>query len=325
MKYHTSVRAAVSALALSTGVALATVAIPANAQQLSGGEAAPMSVADVMVDDFIGTIRIREGRELSYSVDMGRDLVSAPKATKTGKKLIISGGQEDGPRRCKINDDQFEMKIPGGKMSPLSDFPVLTITAPKNSAVSVGLRSGKLEMEDAASLSMNFMGCGDAAFANVAGMLDVAILGSGDVVGESAGSASINILGSGDFEIEDVTSSMDISISGSGDVEVGTVAGPLSVNVRGSGDTEIERADTEISIDLKGSGDVSIDSGNVQNFNANVLGSGDVEFNGDANDFSVLLKGSGDVYVARLTGNRVVERHGSGDVRIGSWSSDDKE
>ncbi len=293
---------------------LASGLMPAAAQSGDG--------AVLEISDFVGSVEIKRGDKLGYTLDMNEKLVPKPDIKSTNGKLSIASEQVE-IRNCRVNNDKIKIQVKGSKLSNLEDFPKLVVTLPDNSDVSVKLNSGLLKMGDARNLDVNFTGCGDLYFGDVAHSLDVAIRGSGDVTGASAKEANIAIKGSGDFEIGDVAGPVNLQISGSGDAEFEDVDGDLKVDIVGSGDVEARSVEGDVSIRIKGSGDVEIGDGAAKNFSANVYGSGDVQFNGTADDVSVLLKGSGDVYVARLTGKKVVERHGSGDVRIGSWSSDD--
>lgn len=310
------------ALLAGSGLALAATATGAVAFAQSEKDT---SGAILEIHDFIGTIKIIEGSQLSYELDMGDNLVDKPNIQLESGKLLVDGDNDASVRNCKSNNDKIQLKLKGGDLRDLQDFPELVVTLPAGSNARIGLDSGLLKAGDLNNLELDFSGCGDAYFSDVKNAIDISIRGSGDVTGKSSHQANVSIKGSGDFEIGDVSGPVNLDIAGSGDAKFGDISQAFKVKVMGSGDVRAKSAAEVVSVEVKGSGDVEIDGGTAKNISINVFGSGDVEFNGTADDVSVLLKGSGDVYVARLTGKKVVERHGSGDVRIGSWSSDDRD
>ena len=279
--------------------------------------------ADLVIKGYLGSVEIREGRSTSWDLDMGENLVPMVSVSEEGGRLIVDGGLDEGPRRCENNDRRFELQMEDGPRRPISAFPELVITMPAGADYALEIMGGQMEMAGAANLSLDYFGCGDIKFGNVTDILNLAVYGSGDVEGGSSGPANILIRGSGDVVLGDIDGDADIRIYGSGDVDVGEISGDTTLKIQGSGDIGLGSVQNLLNVDVAGSGDVDIGSGLLAALNIDVLGSGDVQFNGEANDVSVLLKGSGDVYVARSNGNRVVNRYGSGDVRIGSWRSDD--
>lgn len=279
--------------------------------------------ADLVITGYVGSVRIREGRALDWELDMGEGLVPAVSVSEQSGRLIVDGGLEEGPDRCENTDRRFELQMEDGPRRPISAFPELVITMPAGSDYALEIMGGQMEMAGAANLSLDYFGCGDVKFGDVTDILNLSVYGSGDVEGGSTGPAHILIRGSGDVVLGDIDGDAEIQIYGSGDVDVGEISGDTTLKIQGSGDIGLGSVQNLLTVDVAGSGDVDIGSGLLAALNIDVFGSGDVQFNGEANDVSVLLKGSGDVYVARSNGNRVVNRYGSGDVRIGSWRSDD--
>ena len=280
-----------------SAISLAVVCTNAFAEdELAGGSKA----GSLVIEDFIGTIEIREANTFSYSLDMNANLMSEPTISEGGDTLTISGDAGDiKVRECYSKNDTTYLRLKNGDRHALSEFPKLTINMPAGHDASIELINGELDMEDAGNLLLSLKGCGDVEFGNVAGHLDLGIYGSSDVEGGNAISADVSIKGSGDLELGDTVEGMKLSITGSGDVEMGDVGGSLMVDIRGSGDALIGEANELIEVEIRGSGDVEIGGGSVQKFDAKIYGSGEVEFDGTANDVSVLLFGSGDVYVAR--------------------------
>mgnify|MGYP001158278584 FL=1 len=312
---HPMKAAALLTLGAST-VALATQF--AVAQDLKASAANRL-----VIEDFIGSVVIREGATLGYELDMGKGLVPEPRVDVSGGVLMISGDDDLEIDSCRNNNGDLRIELDGGRMEPIRDYPRLTITMPKQTDADIHIAGGTLNMSDANSLRLTHSGCGDTEFSDVSGPLELSILGSGDIQGGSTGAALIAIRGSGDFELDNVNGPAEVAVMGSGDIDIGEVAGRTDLSIMGSGDVSIGTVGDELNLNIKGSGDVEIGGGEVRNLKIDVLGSGDVVFNGGADDVSVLLKGSGDVYVARSNGNRVVSRYGSGDVRIGSWRYND--
>lgn len=319
-----------NSLITSTGLAglllagLGAASMVATAQDLAGGN--PVSAGSarhLMIEDFVGIIEVRNGPAFDYRLEMAQNVVPEPEIEISNGSLKVLGGLEKGPERCNQNNRKFEMQMRGGDKLPISAFPTLIITAPEGTSMDVSVLGGLVTIGDSSDLSLDFKGCGDARFGNVAQNLNLAIYGSGDVTGGNSGAAEIMIKGSGDVSMADIRGDAVIDISGSGDVTIGEISGSSRLKIKGSGDIDIASIASDSDVDLRGSGDIEIARGDVSEFKVNVMGSGDVQFNGGADDVSVLLKGSGDVYVARSNGNRVVSRYGSGDVRIGSWRYDD--
>ncbi len=277
----------------------------------------------VVITDFVGTLEIREGGDLSYDLDMGKGIIGAPELDASPGILTVRGDANTRIETCYSRNDDLWLGLRDGHKARIEDYPLLTITMPSNASIDLEMLGGIASISESAAMVLEFNGCGDVGFDDVAGPASVALYGSGDVVGGDAASLDLVLKGSGDVVMDDISGETRINVEGSGDVELGKVLGKLDVVLSGSADISVDEAAGATDLDLSGSGDIEIDGGEIEKLSISLDGSGDISFNGTAKDVSVLLNGSGDVYVARSDGDRVVERHGSGDVRIGSWRSDD--
>ena len=314
---------AVMGIAGAVAIGATGLAFTASSQtELLGREASP-SEAQLIVHNFIGTLEIRNGRELSYEIDMGEHLIDDVSIFQQQGRLIVDGDPNENIRGCDRDDGSLKLRLDGERMRPIEDYPHLVITLPETASAQLGISAGIVQMSNAQRLDLSFQGCGFSTIGNIMGETDLSLRGSGDINLGNTGPLQILLEGSGDIETGDVDGDARISLIGSGDIVVGDVSGETTVELQGSGDVSVNGAHRYAQVVLLGSGDVEFANGQVQQLGVEVRGSGDVNFNGDADDVSVLLYGAGDVYVAGSTGNRVVNRYGPGDVRIGSWRSDD--
>lgn len=309
------------AAAMMAGVS--ALAFTASSQSNLAGSDLVHHGSELEISGFIGTLEIRNGPSLMYELDMGEHLVPDVDIHHQQGRLVVDGAFNEEIRGCDRDDDEIKLRLRGGAMRPLSDYPHLIITMPHTASVSADIRGGRIHMGDAQSMDLEFEGCGYATFGEIADATRLVLRGSGDITGGNIGPAEILLQGSGDVEAQNVNGDAEITLMGSGDIEMNDVSGQTSVLLQGSGDVSLGRVSQNSNVVVRGSGDVDYASGHLQMLGVELYGSGDVNFNGDADDVSVLLYGSGDVYVAGSTGNRVVNRYGPGDVRIGSWRSDD--
>ncbi len=197
-----------------------------------------------------------------------------------------------------------------------TDLPRISIRAPRALVMSLG-EGSTTEIGPSQALDFDFSGCGSATLADVAGVLDLDVAGSGQIRAGAAQSLNADVAGSGDVVIASVTDGADIDIAGSGTVTITSLNGPLTADGAGSGNVSIQGgAVTMAKIDLAGSGQVDI-AASVQRLEVSIVGSGGVDIAGEVGDIEAEIAGSGSVNARAVTGNIRKEVLGSGDVRVG--------
>lgn len=190
----------------------------------------------------------------------------------------------------------LEVKVKGVGDVAVASAPLITIRAPMDVDIEAGgAVFGSIGRADAVELAS--AGCGDWTVANVAGGLDIAIAGSGDVRAGTSQSLEVSVAGSGDVTAG-ATRSLDASVAGSGDIAVARVDGPIEASIAGSGD-------------------IRIDAGESPKLEASIAGSGDIRFDGEARDVSASVLGSGDVTVRSVSGSLEKSVMGSGEIVVG--------
>ncbi len=197
-----------------------------------------------------------------------------------------------------------------------ADLPRIIIRAPRRLVVSLG-EGGTTEIGATEALDIDFTGCGTATLADVAGVLDVDISGSGQVRAGAVQSLNADLSGSGDMFAAVVAVGADVDSSGSGDLTISSMGGPLTAVGSGSGNLTVQGGSISVAkIDLDGSGDVEIAAA-VQRLEASLSGSGSVDVAGVVGDLEAEIDGSGSITARAVTGNVQREVSGSGDVRVG--------
>ena len=278
-----------------------------------GLDGAASSNASVVVTDFIGVINVttRPGAQFSADLVPGKAVsagaIERPDVDVSRNGVAVHGEDPVRIKNCRTKNDKLHIKVKGDKLRPLSDFPVLNITAPTSADMSIEMSGGEAEIGDTKAVTFKLNGCGDVELGNVADLLKIGIHGSGDIVGGDAGVARVSIHGSGDVELEDVAGDADISIHGSGDVEMGDVDGNVDASIHGSGDIDVAGGDhRKTKVSIHGSGDVDV-GGVTGNLSANIHGSGDIETGPVTGEVSGGPHGSGDLTV---DGKSIKSKHG---------------
>lgn len=107
-----------------------------------------------------------------------------------------------------------------------------------------------------------------------------------------------------------------LSTSSSGDTEVNGFSGDkVDLSLQGSGSVTFNGQYKNIIAKMRGSGDFNLDGGNSDNVEIELFGSGDFNANGKAKTVNIALTGSGDINAEQLTADTVkVTLQGSGNV-----------
>ena len=303
--------------------------------------AAPALAQTVEIVNFIGTVEIVEGSELSVRGE--RDGT----AELRGDSLVVDGGESLKRINCRVRNDRVRIGtggglFGGGDLRPLEDYPALRITAPASTAFVVSDSVVFGSASDLADVDFRSSSCGRFDFADVRGTFSVGQSGSGRVTAGDVGTAELRTSGSGDFEIGDAES-LSFSSSGSGDLAARDISGPASIRTSGSGDAVIVsvggglefrssgsgdilvgRVDGPAELFSTGSGDVAIDGGSITVLDARTTGSGDMEIRASVGDAELRSTGSGDFDLREVTGRLEHSRTGSGTVSVAGERVDRK-
>tara|TARA_R110002073_G_scaffold29837_4_gene93603 strand:+ start:8801 stop:9802 length:1002 start_codon:yes stop_codon:yes gene_type:complete len=326
-----------SALIAGTAFALASLAVIANAATAQD-QGQSYSADTVSIENFIGRVEIRTGSsdQISVAISNTGGLVDNPSVDHSGSRVAIDGGQSIRNLNCSSRGGQIRIGRRWSGQNAISEYPLLTITAPASLALqlrdsafqgssgdlgSLDLTMsscGRFETGDIAhDAEININGSGDITTRAIGGNVDIGINGSGDVVlGTVAGTADVGINGSGDVQMADVGGDAEVGINGSGDVEFGTIAG-LAVRISGSGDVEARSMNGAFSAQIGGSGDIAVRGGRAEPFEVSINGSGDVSFGGTAVNVTVRESGGGDVDIAEIEGSVDWRRNGRSVLRVG--------
>ncbi len=218
---------------------------------------------------------------------------------KKGDRTIVDGDLKwKQIRNCRGGHENGSADVRDMGTVQWKDMPEVIIYTPRD--VEVG-SSGAVwgYMGRANSVNFSNAGCGDWIIANVAGKLDIAQAGSGDVLAGDAGGLDLSVAGSGDTKLKNVTGRADVSIAGSGNVIMASLNGDLDIAIAGSGD-------------------IRIFGGRASNLDVAVAGSGDIRFAGEATKVDASFMGSGDLWVTKA-GSVEKSVMGSGAVHVGSF------
>jgi|GEM_PF-2696073 len=294
--------------------------------------ASTASAQSVEIENFIGTVDIREGATLSIDGD------ARGTAELRGSRLRVDGGESVKGLSCntKRNGDVMIGKGWRSKSakSLTRDYPTLSISAPASTAIVIRDSIVFGEVRNVGEVEASLPSCGKLVFGDVAGGFSVGLSGSADVDAGSVGEADLRTSGSGDFEVVNadslsfkssgsgdlvmraVSGPASVSTSGSGDAVIASVGGGLNFRSTGSGDIVVGHVDGPVEISTTGSGDVEIDRGEVTTLSVRTTGSGDVSIEGSVGDAEISSTGSGDVDIREQTGRLSARASGSGDVTV---------
>ena len=292
--------------------------------------AAPAMAQDITIENFIGTVEIREGSSLSIKGE------ARGTADLSGASLSIDGGEEIKSLSC--NGWNGKMTIGRGwpmrDKRKITDYPTLRITAPTSTALVIrdSLVFGKVS--DLADADLQLSSCGELDMGDVTDTLSVRSSGSADVTARHVGQAELMTSGSGDYELLSAES-LNFRTSGSGDLAMKDVAGPASISTTGSGDIVLvsigdglefrttgsgdflaSEINGPVELSSTGSGDVEIDGGVMDSLSARTTGSGDMEIGGKVGPAELSANGSGDIVVKCQSGDLTHRVGGSGDIRV---------
>lgn len=313
---------AIPALAFSLAACSSATAEAGPALQLAGAESVSFSGDEIEIEDFIGTIVIETGPGMTLSATLESGVavaageLDAPVVRRTKNGVSVEGDDRAKVRNCNTSNGSYHLQIKGHSKRPLSDFPVLRMTAPSNADLDLEIVAGLATIGDVAEADAGVSGCGDITLANVAGELEAGVNGSGDIAAGDVGALSAAIRGSGDIRVGEVAGEAEMSIAGSGDIAVGRVGGEMELNIAGSGDIRAAGGAGELEVNIHGSGDVRIEDGAFGDAELNIAGSGDIRIDGEVRDLAISIAGSGDIRVATATGEVDVSRFGGGDIYV---------
>lgn len=323
-----------------------------------GGE--PVSILEtydadrIVIDDFIGTLTIETaaaGDETELRADLRQDqLALLPISLDNGTLRMEWLGEPDRERRW------WEFWRGRWMADPdrLGNYPNVTLTVPADVTVEVhsiigqwtvgdrqghlvlGADNGRGTIGATQTAEIAVSGDADVTLGPVAGLVEIAISGSGSVIGGNAGEAIVAIAGSGSLELGNVAgaltvavagsgeaeiadaASAEVTISGSGDVELGAVSGAFNAVVLGSGEIDAQSVEGAFYATVSGSGDITVEDGRGSPFEVTIAGSGNVRFEGTGVDVVASLAGSGNLFLGTLEGELTSRTSGSGRVDIGN-------
>ncbi|PHS24764.1 MAG: hypothetical protein COA84_08840 [Robiginitomaculum sp.] len=270
----------------------------------------------LVLENVMGTVHIRttNGSKITVDIDEGARLLDALKVSKR-KGAVVVRGKKVRNVNCSSRNGKVKLSLGknwySGKKHPLEDFPTLTISVPKGTALDIS--GGRVfgEAGNLAEADIQVNGCGNFTVGDVAGELDAQINGSGDfIAGLVGGDLDAQINGSGDLEVKRVGGSADVQINGSGDLFVGDVSGGVDAQINGSGDIVVASVNGPLNLSVNGSGDIQIKGGTATPFHASIAGSGDVAFQGHANGVSARVIGSGDITLDSYEGEFHASKRG---------------
>ncbi|WP_428149000.1 GIN domain-containing protein [Brevundimonas sp.] len=281
---------------------LAALGAAAPASARDGAEVSVRRAAARMV------VIVENRTDVAVEIEDGSADLPRPSVTRVGNEIRIDGGLGRNPiRNCHGGADNARQPGEGASVElrghgrvELSAAPLIVIRTPPRVDVNIEGDAAVFGFvgRGATSVELGNAGCGDWTVANVAGPLEVSLVGSGSIRAGSSESVSASLAGSGDILVGP-TNSLEANIAGSGDVSAATVHGSVEASIAGSGNVRVR-------------------SGDVGTVEANIVGSGDVEIAGRAASVEASVMGSGDVRVAAVQGSVSQSVMGSGRVRIGN-------
>ncbi len=262
-----------------------------------------------------GTVHIRTAdvSKISVDVDNGAGVIDDLVVSMDHGVVVVSG-RKYRRMNCNRRNDKVTLSVARfgiGKKHPLTDFPTVTVTMPKDASLDVS--GGRVfgEAGDLGEADIQVNGCGNFSIGNVSGDLEARVNGSGDFTsGDVGGALEAQINGSGDLGVGNVAHSAEVQINGSGDLQVGAVAAGVEAQINGSGDIDVVSVHGEVDADINGSGDIQIHAGTATPFSARITGSGDVAFQGHANGVHARVIGSGDITLASYDGEFNASKRG---------------
>jgi hypothetical protein len=178
---------------------------------------------------------------------------------------------------------------------PVSDAVIGDLDGPLHLRLARGeVRTGRLGPSN-----LVISGKGDITVAEVTGVAEVQIAGSGKVlVGRSDG-ATVRIAGPGEVHFGPVGSSLDIELSGSGGAVVDSVDGLVFARILGSGG-------------------VRVLGGRAEPLRVAVEGPGNFSFAGAAINPDLTVAGSGVIELQSYSGQPRTRVAGGGDIKLGT-------
>jgi len=294
-------------------VLLAVSVAPASAETFNASA--------IKLENIVGRVIITTGNtsNIEVNIDPGARIVDVPPTRVVNGVLRIGSSKEIETRKCNVKGSrsanqygehyQVRIKLPGGKLRPLSDYPTIRVSVPTGTDLTLAGGTVFGTAGDMGEVDLLVDGCGKFIVGDVADNLKARINGSGDIVAGTVGGALQSLInGSGDIIIGAVLGDASLRINGSGDIEVDRVRSVVA-KINGSGDIEVGSVSGEVETCVNGSGDIEIAGGTAAPFVASIHGSGDIAFGGHANGVRVYIAGSGDIVVNSFEGDLDTDGH----------------
>ena len=295
----------------------------------SGALAGPaLAAPQLIIRHAAMNIVVQPEERNDIEVDVYRPNARLPlRVVQEGADTVIDGDLPSFFTSCHGRADGLHVSVLGRGDFSVSQMPQVLVRVPVDAVVeSSGIVHGAVARSQ--SLTLGVSGCSDWTVANVAGQLNAALSGVGDLRAGNSKAAEVALSGVGHLSIGEVQTQLvahlsgagslsvrgagaaDIAISGSGGLTTGPIAGPLSVHVSGAGGLRTASVEGPVTADISGVGSVKIAAGHAPSMNAAVSGTGAVDFRGVADTLDARVSGVGSVDVARVTG--AVSQHVSG-------------
>ena len=289
------------------------------------------------IQNFIGTVNITTiGPEITVDGHAPGTL------TRGLTRTLIDGQETIEPASCKSSNGNISLDFGGrswrkrfGGYKDLEDYPVLTVTVPKGTALEIRDSVIFGDGESFGSVDAHIQSCGDFNVGDIDGPLLLKVSGSGDFEAGNVGTASIVISGSGDAEIGDMKTAV-LKVTGSGDIDGGNIVGAAKITSTGSGNIELGemtgdlvyegRGSSNLSLDaligrasvtVSGSSNTDIDDGEIEDLMISARGSSVFDFGGKASGVTLTASGSSAVDIDEAEGKPGVKVAGSASVEIG--------
>ncbi|MGE0046097.1 MAG: hypothetical protein AB7J28_10290 [Hyphomonadaceae bacterium] len=216
-----------------------------------------------------------------------------PRLRRSGDRLIVDG-RVGRVRGCDAEDVTLARH---GRLT-YSQLPIVRVRMPRDAVISIS-GAVKSHIGPTQSARIALATCADTVLGDVAGPLNLALAGNGNVRGGAVERAELRAAGSGAVTLGAIEQGLIVSIFGSSSVRTGPVR---------SGDVRIA---------VQGSGDVIMGGGRSDAMTIFVGGAGEVIFPGAARSLDAVVAGSGDIVVGSVTGPVTRRIAGGGDVIIG--------
>lgn len=243
-------------------------------------------------------ISLAQKDQIGVTITPGSAAIATPKAfTRNGATWVEAGDSYRTLRNinCQSSNGETRIRINNGAWVAVKDLPLIRITAPENTDLTVSDSLVILKAGNLGSAKLELQGCTDTLIGNVANELNVELSGSGNVKSGNAGS-------------------LNAALSGSGNGTFGSIARDARFEISGSGDLSAASVNGELNTEISGSGNILVKAGDASAFSAEIAGSGDITFNGKADSPRADIAGSGTIRIKEVTGAPKWSVAGSGEI-----------